>query len=199
MSYSPLFSFLSSKNYTGAFILGSIAASFSSSLAVYYSLIHKTKIELCRQNSDKLNTIYCKLNQQNLELTTFNIFMKTMIITFLLSYILFIFFGYGGGAINEYYTPSFLTLKRGFLIICLLLFIYFVFHYLSSYYITKKIPNIKHVFKGTIVDLGLMQNNTNLQKNKKKNNKYEYLFLSFLLIIIFSILIFLSIKHSNRL
>ena len=48
MEYKPLFSFISADNYIGAFLLGAFVASLSSTIAVFYSLIHKSQDEECK-------------------------------------------------------------------------------------------------------------------------------------------------------
>ena len=56
MNYKPLFSSISTANYTGAFLLGAFVASFSSSIAVFYALIHKYQYEECKNTKSIYST-----------------------------------------------------------------------------------------------------------------------------------------------
>lgn len=195
MKYLPLSSLISSDTYSGAFMLGSIAAALSASTAIYYSLAQKEKINEC----DKLlkKSIYCSINNKSIGIAALNIFIKTLIVMMAFSYILFIIFGYGGGSINNYYKPKIITIKKGILHIFSLFIIYFFFHYFAGYYITKKIQPVKHVLKGSLYDLGISRNlnlENDKENNKKNDKKKNYMFIQTLLIIVFVVLIFVSIR-----
>ena len=194
MKFLPLFSSISSKNYSGAFLLGAFASSFSASAAIYYSFVQKDRIKDCREREGQKNSpIYCEINNNSIELASMNIFIKTMIIVLIFSHILFITFGYGGGSINDYYKPSFLTIKRGIIHIFSLLFIYFIFHYFAGYYISKHPPKLKNTLKGTLVDLGILGPSKKKSKKSKKNDK-KSIFFQILILLIFFLIIFLSVK-----
>ena len=200
MIFLPLFSSISSKNYSGTFLLGAFVGSFSASAAVYYSDIHKIKIKNCKKNKDyNRYPIFCEINKNKEGLLAINIFIKTMILLLIFSYILFILFGYGGGSLHNYYKPRIIAIKRGLIDIVILLNIYFWFHYFSGYYIMKYPPKLKNTLRGTLYDLGLRDINLPGKQKYTKNEKNNYIFFQILLIVVFSSLIFLSIKLSNSL
>ena len=151
----PLFNFISSNTYTGAFIMGALFASFTACTALAFSMLHKKKMKICKIRK----SLYCEINKDNIVLTIMNIFFKTMIMTFLLSFILFIFFGFGGGSLNNYYKPEISTIKNGLIYIVFLLFIYFVFHYIIAYKSQKKRkPPLSKIFRSTLYSLDIVKN-----------------------------------------
>ena len=74
----------------------------------------------------KYKSLYCKINRDSVILVTINIFLKTMIITLFLSFILYIFFGFGGGSIHNYYKPNYAIVFKGFLHLFILIVLYFI-------------------------------------------------------------------------
>ena len=152
----PLFKIISSDTYTGAFIMGSLFASFTACTALAFAMIHKKKVEKCNHHK----SLFCLINKHNMVLTIINIFFKTMIITFFLSFILFVFFGFGGGSLNNYYKPEISAIKNGLIYIVLLLFIYFSFNFLVAHLYTKgnkNKPSFYHIFKTTLYNLDVIQ------------------------------------------
>lgn len=148
----PLFNFISSDTYTGAFIMGALFTSFTSCTALAFSMIHKKKMKRC----NNYRSLYCEINKNSIVLTIMNIFFKTMIMTFLLSFVLFIFFGFGGGSLNNYYKPEISTIKNGLIYIVFLLFIYFVFHYIIAHTTPHKhTPSLSKIFRATLYSLDI--------------------------------------------
>ena len=153
----PLFKTISAETYNGAFIMGAIFVSFTSCTALALSMLHKKKIDKCKYN----HNLYCEINKDNVFLTVLNIYLKTMVITILLSFALFVFFGFGGGHVHNYYKPEISTLKTGLKHVVILLFIYFFFHYIVAFLAkkgNKKLPPLNDVFKSTLYDLDIIKN-----------------------------------------
>ena len=166
MSKLPLFTFISSNDYNGAFIMGSFVAAFSASVATGFSLIHKGKMESCKNQKN----LYCEINEDNVILTTINIFLKTMIIILFFSIILFVFFGFGGGLITNYYKPKNEIIYKGIFHLFILIIVYFLFHYVVGYFSTlnkKSLPPIFDVLKLTFYDLGILSNSPPVPRDRR--------------------------------
>jgi len=161
----PLFSGISSKTYWGAFFLGALSASITGCIAIYYTLKHNDRIEKCKEKK----SFYCIINSNNIEFVTFNILIKTFIISMITSCILFILFGFGGGSLRTYYTPTILDLLYIILTICISLFLYFLFHYYLYYSVKKEHPKLINIFYSTLYDLGFV----NIVKPDKKKELFS--------------------------
>ena len=152
----PIFKFISSESYNGAFIMGALFASFTACIAVGFSMVQKKKMERC----NNIKNLYCEINEDNVILTIINIFLKTMIITLFFSFILFILFGFGGGHIRNYYSPDSRIILKGVFHLLIIIFIYFLFHYFVAYISRrgkKKPPPIVDIFKSTLYDLDIIK------------------------------------------
>ena len=166
MNKLPLFTFISSNDYNGAFIMGSFIAAFSAATASGYSLIHRSKSDTCKTEKN----LYCEINKDNIILIIINIFLKTMIIILFFSILLFVCFGFGGGIINNYYKPKNETIYKGIFNLFTLFCVYFLFIYSVGYLSTlnkKSPPPILDVFKLTLYDLGIISNPPPVPRNKR--------------------------------
>ena len=120
-------------------------ASLTSVIAIYYNNLAKEREKYNLENCDKKKSVSCQYNDaHNLLIGYISLFLRTIIISFILIYCLHILFGFQTGKIIKYYQPRFIDLKHFvYIIITIIIMIFIIFFTLIS--IQRQIIDINSI------------------------------------------------------
>ena len=118
---------VSYKSYIIPIFLSCFFASLTSVIAIYYNNLATERQKYNLENCKKNKSVSCQYNDDGyLWIGYLSLFLRTILISFILGYCLNFLFGFEQGKIIKYYNPRFEDLKHFWYIIITLLIIIFL-------------------------------------------------------------------------